>query len=136
MPCTVLLIDDSEIIRALMRGVLEHEQFEVVEAADGEQAIELLDGRDIDVIVCDLQMPRMDGLSLMRWLRLHPRYKLTPLLVLSTETRPHMKQAAQQQGAQGFIAKPCTPTQLLEAVRHVCRKRSHALQLPRYLEPT
>lgn len=121
MALPVLLIDDSPSVRTLMRSALEREKFSVVEASDGEDAMDKLDGQTFGLIVSDLSMPRMDGLSFLRWLRLHPRYKFTPLLVLTTETREKVKQSARQMGAQGFLAKPCTPTQLVTAVQRLCR---------------
>ncbi len=117
----ILLIDDSPSVRTLMRGALEREKYEVVEAADGEDAIDKLDGRPLGLIISDLSMPRMDGMAFLRWLRQHPRYKFTPLLMLTTETRDTVKQQARAQGAQGFLAKPCTPTQLVTAVQRLCR---------------
>jgi two-component system, chemotaxis family, chemotaxis protein CheY len=117
----ILLIDDSPSVRTLMRGALEREKFAVVEASDGEDAMDKLDGQPFGLIVSDLSMPRMDGLSFLRWLRQHPRYKFTPLLMLTTETRDQVKQTARQLGAQGFLGKPCTPTQLVTAVQRLCR---------------
>jgi two-component system chemotaxis response regulator CheY len=121
MAQNILLIDDSPSVRTLMRGALEREAYQVFEATDGEDALEKLDGRPLGMIVCDLSMPRMDGLSFLRYLRQHPRYKFTPLMVLSTETRPEVRQAARTQGAQAFLTKPCTPTQLVTAVQRLCR---------------
>ena len=117
----ILLIDDSPSIRALMRSVLERENFKVVEAVDGEDAIDKLDGQALGLIVSDISMPRMDGLSFLRYVRMHPRYKFTPVLMLTTETRPEVKQAARDQGAQGFLNKPCSPSQLLAAVQRLAR---------------
>ncbi|MCZ8111524.1 MAG: response regulator [Betaproteobacteria bacterium] len=121
MTRTILLIDDSPSVRTLMRGALERENFSVVDAGDGEEAMDKLDGQPFGLIVSDLAMPRMDGLSFLRWLRVHPRYKFTPLLILTTETRKKVKESARQMGAQGILAKPCTPTQLVTAVQRLCR---------------
>ena len=117
----ILLIDDSPSIRMLMRTVLERENFKVVEAVDGEDAIDKLDGQPLSIIVSDVSMPRMDGLSFLRYVRMHPRYKTTPVLMLTTETRPDVKEAARKQGAQGFLNKPCTPSQLVAAVQRLTR---------------
>ena len=75
MAKNILVIDDSPSIRALMRLVLEQAGHQVFDAADGEDAYELLDGRRLDLILCDLAMPRMDGMSFLRLLRHHPRYR-------------------------------------------------------------
>ena len=121
MAASVLVIDDSASVRQLTRMMLERAGYQVLEACDGEDAYEMLDGRPLGLILCDLAMPRMDGLSFLRWLRQHPRYKFTPLLLLTTETRQTVKDAARAQGAQGFLGKPCTPTQLVTAVQRLCR---------------
>jgi two-component system, chemotaxis family, chemotaxis protein CheY len=120
MPRTVMVVDDSPGVRTLLRGALERAGFSVLEAGDGEAAMEFLDGRPLGLVVCDLAMPRMDGMSFMRYLRLHPRYRYTPLVVLSTETRRPMRDEARKQGAQAFINKPCTPAQLVGAVQRLC----------------
>lgn len=116
----VLLIDDSKAVRSLMSMALERSGYVVQEAEDGEAAIELLDGRDIHVIVCDLNMPRMDGLSFLRWLRVHPRYRKVPVAVLTTETRPEMKVAVKTGGANAYIRKPCAPGEFVDAVNRLC----------------
>jgi two-component system chemotaxis response regulator CheY len=117
---TILLIDDSASVRALMRSALERAGYEVDEATDGEDAIERLDGRSLGCILCDLAMPRMDGLSFLRYLRTHPRYRFTPLVVLSTESRPDKKLETRNGGAQAFIHKPCTPSELVDTVKRLC----------------
>lgn len=113
---TVLLVDDSQSVRTLLRMALEREGYAVLDAEDGEAALDVLDGRTLSAIVSDIAMPRMDGMSFMRYLRLHPRYKSTPVLVLSTETRPEIRQTARDAGANAFLTKPCTPSQLVDAV--------------------
>jgi two-component system, chemotaxis family, chemotaxis protein CheY len=120
MSHTVLVIDDSPSVRVLMRSALERAGYAVAEAEDGEQACALLDGRPLGLIVCDLAMPRMDGLSFLRLLRHHPRYRFTPLVVLSTETRAERKAAAKAAGAQVFIPKPCRPSELVDVVQRLC----------------
>jgi len=120
MARTILVIDDSSIIRTLVRLALEPEGCAIVEAVDGEDAIDKLDGRDLQAIVCDLAMPRMDGLMFLKYLRLHPRYGKTPVVILSTESRPERRMAARSCGAQAFINKPCTPRQLVAALEQLC----------------
>ena len=78
------------------------------------------DGRTVDVIVCDLNMPRMDGLSFMRWLRSHAVYRKVPLAVLTTETRPHMKLAVNTGGANAYIRKPCQASEFIDTVNRLC----------------
>jgi len=120
MPRTVMLIDDARSIRMLMRSALEQKGYAVLEAEDGEAALELLDGRALDAIVCDLNMPRMDGLSFLRYLRNHPSYRRVPVAVLTTETRPEMKAAVRTGGANAFINKPCPPGVFVDVVNRLC----------------
>lgn len=117
---TVLVIDDSSSVRTLARVALERAGYTVLDACDGTDAMERLDGRSISVIVCDLTMPRLDGLGFLRYLRNHPRYRFTPLAVLSTETRDDMRTQVRSAGAQAFITKPCTPATLVSAVGRLC----------------
>jgi two-component system chemotaxis response regulator CheY len=120
MATHVMIVDDSAGVRTLWRMALERAGYEVVEASDGEVAIEFLDGRTLGAIVCDLAMPRIDGMSFLRYLRQHPRYKFTPLVVVTTETRAHVRDAARAAGAQAFVNKPCRPSQLVSAVQRLC----------------
>jgi two-component system, chemotaxis family, chemotaxis protein CheY len=113
---TVLLVDDSPIVRTMLRMALEREGYDVLDAEDGEAAIDVLDGRPLSVIVSDISMPRMDGISFLRYLRMHPRYKSTPVLLLSTDTRQETRQAARSSGASAYLTKPCSPSQLVDAL--------------------
>ncbi len=127
---TILVIDDSSSVRTLARAALERAGYDVVDACDGSDAMERLDGRAFGVIVCDLSMPRMDGLNFLRYLRNHPRYKFTPLAMLSTETRPDIRSDVRTAGAQAFITKPCTPAALVDTVKRLC------VGSPRWTMPT
>lgn len=116
---TVLVVDDSPSIRTLMRLTLEREGYGVLDAEDGQAAIEALDGRPICAIVSDLAMPRVDGIGFMQYVRSHPRYRFTPLLVLTTDTRCEVRDAARDSGARAFLTKPCTPSQLIDALARI-----------------
>ncbi len=120
MSHTILLIDDSSIIRSVFRSALERDGFSVLEAGDGAQALVLLDGRAISAVVCDICMPNMDGMTFLKRLRAVERYRFTPLLVLSTESRPEMKQTMKEAGAQAFITKPCPPSRVVDAIKRFC----------------
>jgi two-component system chemotaxis response regulator CheY len=84
MPATILIVDDSRVVRDMVRGALETDSHQVVEAADGCEALAVADGANPDLVITDVNMPEMDGLSLIRELRQRPRYHLTPILVLTT----------------------------------------------------
>ncbi len=120
MSHTILLIDDSSIIRSVFRSALEREGFAVLEAGDGTEALAQLNGQAISVVVCDICMPKMDGLAFLKRLRSIERYRFTPLLVLSTESRPEVKQSMKEAGAQAFITKPCPPSRVTDAVKRFC----------------
>jgi two-component system chemotaxis response regulator CheY len=115
----VLVIDDSPTIRNLVRLTLERAGYRVLEAEDGEQAIDRLGECAPDAIVCDLSMPRMDGLGFLRYLRHHPSHRRVPLMLLTTESRPEFRHKAREQGASAFMTKPCRPGDLLAAVQRL-----------------
>jgi two-component system chemotaxis response regulator CheY len=117
---TALIVDDARAIRLLIRAVLEERGFEALEAEDGTAAIELLDGRPCDLILCDLSMPRMGGLGFLRWLRNHPRYRALPVAIVTTETRPDVKDSVRTAGANAYLAKPFTRESLLSVVSRLC----------------
>jgi len=121
MSRNVLVVDDSASVRTLVRGALERAGYDVTEACDGEDARQRLDGMPVGLIVCDLAMPRMDGLAFLQWVRTHPRYRFTPTVVLSTETRESVRDQIRAEGAQAFVQKPFTPSQLLSAVQRLCQ---------------
>ena len=116
----VLVVDDSKSVRTLLTMALAQNGCEVTEAEDGQAALEVLDGRPLDVVVCDLNMPRLDGMGFLRELRLDPRYRRVPVLVLTTETRDERKLALRTGGAQAYLKKPCHPGDLLDAVNRLC----------------
>lgn len=116
----VLVIDDSDIVRSVMSAALEQAGFAVATAEDGQAALELLDGRPLDTIVCDLSMPRLDGLGFLQALRAHPRYGRVPVLMLTTDGRARTKGAARDGGAQAYMTKPCNPGAFIDAVNRLC----------------
>jgi two-component system chemotaxis response regulator CheY len=116
---TILVIDDSPSMRGLLRLTFERAGYRVQEAQDGQEAIDRLLECSPAAIVCDLTMPGMDGLGFLRYLRHHPTYRRVPLMLLSTESRPEVRQKAREQGAQAFMNKPCRPGDLLAAVQRL-----------------
>ena len=120
MPRHVLVIDDSEIIRSVMSSALEDAGYAVDTAEDGQAALDLLDGRPIDTIVCDVSMPRLDGLGFLQSLRANARNARVPVLMLTTDARVSTKGAAQAGGAQAYLVKPCKPGVFVDAVNRLC----------------
>lgn len=114
---TIFLVDDSSSIRNIVKGSLVKE-YVVVEAGDGQEAWDKLNqGAQADLFLLDVNMPVMDGLTLLGKLKSLPRFSKTPVLMLTTETKAERRQEARNLGASGWILKPCDPDQLLAALR-------------------
>lgn len=116
---TILAIDDSLTIRELVNFVLSNAGFNVVLAEDGLEGLSALGHCSPDVIITDVNMPRLDGLSFIERARAETSAKSTPILVLTTESGAEQKARAKAAGATGWIVKPFNPAQLVEAVRRV-----------------
>jgi two-component system, chemotaxis family, chemotaxis protein CheY len=116
----ILTVDDSKTIREMVSFTLANAGFEVIEAHDGQHAIEVLAGQKVDAIITDINMPNMDGLTLVKHLRANDNYKFTPILVLTTEGDETKKQEGRNAGATGWIVKPFNPEKLLQVVNKVC----------------
>lgn len=114
-----LTVDDSKTIREMVSFTLKNEGFEVIEAEDGVQAISVLAGKDVSVIITDLNMPNMDGLELIAKLRSDDKYKFTPILMLTTEGDASKKEQGKTAGATGWIVKPFNPEKLIQVVNKV-----------------
>lgn len=114
---TIFLVDDSLSIRNIVKGSLVRE-YTVIEAEHGQDALDKLDaGAQADLFLLDVNMPVMDGLTLLARIKSRPRFHRTPALMLTTETKPERRQEAKTLGASGWILKPCDPDQLLSALR-------------------
>ena len=121
MPKKILIVDDSESIREVVSFTLENEGFEVLVANDGTDALKLLDGREIDMIITDLHMPEMDGITLIKHVREMEAYQRIPILFLTTESQTAKKMEAKEAGATGWIIKPFVPAKLIAALQKVLR---------------
>ena len=116
---TILAVDDSASMRQMVTFTLRHAGYNVVEAVDGQDALEKAAARDIDVVLTDQNMPRLDGIGLTKRLRDNPKFKSTPILILTTESSEQMKQAGRGAGATGWLVKPFDPAKLIEVIRKV-----------------
>ncbi len=116
----ILTVDDSKTIRDMVSFTLKGAGFEVVEAEDGVKAIALLAKTKVDAIITDINMPNMDGVTLLKQLRAQPKYKSTPILMLTTEGGDQKKQEGRQAGATGWIVKPFAPDKLVQVINKVC----------------
>ena len=120
MPTRILTVDDSRSMRALLRMTLGGSGFEVAEAEDGQAALEWLEENEVDLIITDINMPRLDGFGFIEKLRgEHRRHVDRPILVLTTECTEEKRARAREAGATGWIVKPFDPERLVAAVRHV-----------------
>lgn len=116
---TILAVDDSASLRQMVAFTLQHDGHEVVEAADGEEGLSAARREKFDLVITDVNMPRMDGIALIRELRALPGYRTTPLLMLTTETGDEKKQQGRAAGATGWLLKPFNPERLLNVVQRV-----------------
>ena len=119
MSKTVLVIDDSGSFRTVVRMALQKAGYEVVEAGDGQEAVAKLDGRKISCMVCDVNMPRMDGITFVKHVKT-TSYKFTPVIMLTTESQDAKKAEGRAAGARAWITKPFQPSQLVDAVNKLC----------------
>ncbi|GAA0640878.1 response regulator [Brevundimonas lenta] len=121
MSKTVLTVDDSRTMRDMLMMALESAGYTVIQAVDGVDGLETLaaHGADVDVVITDINMPRMDGFGVIEGVRADPKHRQTPVLVLTTESDAAKKQRARDAGATGWIVKPFDPVKLVDAVRRV-----------------
>ena len=119
MPKTVLTVDDSRTIRNMLNLTLSSAGYSVVQAEDGIDGLEVLERTNPDVIVTDINMPRLDGFGFIESVRGHAKYRGIPILVLTTESDQAKKMRAREAGATGWIVKPFDPEKLVYAIRRV-----------------
>ena len=119
MTISVLAVDDSRTMRDMINLALTSEGFEVVLAEDGQQGLEVLEAADPDVIITDINMPRLDGFGFIDAVRDQEEWRHTPILVLTTESSQELKNKARGVGATGWIVKPFAQEKLVRALRMV-----------------
>jgi two-component system chemotaxis response regulator CheY len=117
MSKTVLIVDDSASMRQLVSFALKDSGYDVIDAVNGKDAMNKLNGTKIDMVITDLNMPEMDGIEFIKQLRTKSGYKFTPIVMLTTESQESKKQEGKQAGASGWIVKPFTPEQLIDIVK-------------------
>lgn len=113
---TIMLVDDSTSIRNILKNALIG-HYAVVEAEHGKDALAKLAGQSVDLFLLDVNMPEMDGLSLLAEIRKLAAFKTTPILMLTTETKEELRAKGKELGASGWIVKPCEPDKLLGAIQ-------------------
>jgi two-component system chemotaxis response regulator CheY len=118
---TILFVDDSASIRALVKMILEEDGYNVLMSEDGQDAMKFFDGQTVDLVITDLHMPRMNGIELIKEIRKIKSYRFVPILFLTTETKSELKQEAKAAGATGWITKPFDKNKLLQVIKKVIR---------------
>ena len=117
MAKSILVVDDSGSVRNVVSIALRSAGYEVVEAGDGLEGMKRLDGRKLHLIISDVNMPRMDGISFLREVKKHPQYKYTPVMMLTTEAGDDRREQGRTEGAKAWMTKPFQPEKMLMAVQ-------------------
>ncbi|HNV55230.1 MAG TPA: response regulator [Pseudomonadales bacterium] len=116
MAKNIMIVDDSASLRQVVGIALKGAGYEVVEACDGKDALTKLDGRKIHLIISDVNMPNMDGITFVKEAKKLPSYRFTPVIMLTTESQEGKKAEGQAAGAKAWVVKPFQPAQMLQAV--------------------
>jgi len=117
MAKTIMIVDDSASLRQVVGIALKGAGYEVLEGMDGKDALAKLAGKKVHLIISDVNMPNMDGISFVKTLKQMPNYKFMPVIMLTTESQDSKKQEGQAAGAKAWVVKPFKPESLLGAVQ-------------------
>ncbi len=115
----ILVVDDSTSMRQMVSFTLKGNGHQVVEAVDGVQALACAKSQSFNLVITDVNMPNMDGITLTKELRSLPNYRFIPILTLTTESSAEKKMAGKAAGATGWLVKPFNPEQLIATVKKV-----------------
>jgi len=116
MAKTILVVDDSASIRQVVSIALKGEGYDVIDASDGQDALNKMTGQKIHLIISDVNMPNMDGITFLKKVKEHPSYKFTPVIMLTTEAGKDKMAEGRSAGAKAWVVKPFQPPQMLAAV--------------------
>lgn len=119
MTKTIMTVDDSASVRLMVNFTLKELGYHIVEAENGMEALKKLEKKQIDMLITDINMPELDGISLVKKVRANPAYKFIPIIMLTTESQAEKKNEGKAAGATGWIVKPFKPDQLAAVVRKV-----------------
>jgi two-component system chemotaxis response regulator CheY len=120
MAKTILIVDDSASLRQVVSTALKGAGYDVLEAVDGKDALGKLKGQKINLIISDVNMPIMDGITFVKEVKKNATYKFTPIIMLTTESQEGKKLEGQSAGAKAWVVKPFKPEQMLNAVSKLC----------------
>lgn len=116
MSHTIMVVDDSASLRQVVAIALRGAGYTVVEAKDGQDALNQLTGQRLSLIISDVNMPNMDGISFVKAVKQLANYRFTPIIMLTTESEPEKMKQGQAAGAKAWVVKPFQPAQMLDAV--------------------
>ncbi len=116
MAKTILIVDDSSSLRQVVSMALKGAGYDTIEACDGQDALNKLTGGKVHLIISDVNMPNMDGITFVKEVKKNPSYKFTPVIMLTTESQEGKKSEGQAAGAKAWVVKPFQPQQMLAAV--------------------
>lgn len=116
MAKNILIVDDSASLRQVVSIALKGAGYDVIQGVDGKDGLTKLDGQKIHLIVSDVNMPNMDGITMVQEIKKMPNYKFTPIIMLTTESGEDKKEAGKAAGVKAWVVKPFQPEQLLTAV--------------------
>lgn len=116
MAKTILIVDDSASVRQVVKIALTGAGYDVIEGVDGKDALSKLTGQKVHLIISDVNMPNMDGITFVKEVKQLAAYKFTPVIMLTTESQEGKKQEGQAAGAKAWVVKPFQPAQMLAAV--------------------
>lgn len=116
MAKTILVVDDSASLRQVVSIALKGAGYDVIEACDGRDALSKLKGQKVNLVISDVNMPNMDGITFVKEMKKLPEFKFTPVIMLTTEGQESKKQEGQAAGAKAWVVKPFQPAQMLAAV--------------------
>ncbi|MBI5658915.1 MAG: response regulator [Nitrosomonadales bacterium] len=116
MAKTIMIVDDSASLRQVVGIALRGAGYDVIEGCDGKDALAKLNGQKVHLVISDVNMPNMDGITFVKNLKQMPAYKFTPVIMLTTESQEGKKQEGQAAGAKAWVVKPFQPAQMLAAV--------------------
>jgi len=116
MAKTILIVDDSASLRQVVGIALKSAGYEVLEGSDGQDGLNKLSGQKINLIISDVNMPNMDGLTMVKKIKENPTYKFTPIIMLTTESGGDLKAEGKAAGVKAWMVKPFKPEQMLDAV--------------------
>lgn len=117
MAKTIMIVDDSASLRQVVGIALRNAGYDVLEGCDGKDALAKLKGQKVHLMISDVNMPNMDGISFVKAVKQNPSYKFTPIVMLTTETADGKKAEGQAAGAKAWVTKPFKPEQLLGVVQ-------------------